>query len=249
MTRPILLLLSLFLYNTKAQDRIQPATFLQAIQGGEIDVIVDVRSRGEWSTGHVENATLIEDLASAEFPNIDVLLGCETCTLAVMCRSGARATDAITRLQTEYGFNGTIYNALGTHQWEMEGYPLVLTVESRIPPCSSTTVGTCQRAMTQNVVPGGAGGTPAFSLTAMPAPSPVDAPLDDDVNATSATNTTDLPSTAPTTKPGPSVLSVIEGEGAASVSKAQEADSSSSKHIVAGAILAFQVVFGFLCFV
>ncbi len=250
------LLLSVFLCSVYAQDRLQPSAFFQAIQDGEIDVIVDVRSRGEWSTGHVENATLVENLASADFPPIEILRGCETCTLAIMCRSGARATDAITRLQNEFGFNGTLYNALGTHQWELEGFPLVTTTESKTPPCSTTSaVGVCQGATTQALV---GGATPEFSLTATPAVTPIDDIfLNEDFNSTNTPSTTNAtsntdspsatPSDSPTSKPGPSVMNIQEEEGA-TVSTAQKADSSTTKHFLTRSIVAINVLVWLGCY-
>ena len=60
------------------------------------------------------------------------------------CRSGNRAGVAIDLL-LESGFNGTIYNGLGTSQWTAAGYPLV-TTESVLPKCSAKQEATKRQA-------------------------------------------------------------------------------------------------------
>lgn len=110
------------------------ATFKQYIDDPtKLDVIVDVRSFAEWQTGHIEGATLVENLASLGATPAD-LAGCEYCNIAVYCRSGNRARLALTKLIAA-GFRGRLYNGLGTFQWTNAGYPLVNT-PSVIPPCT-----------------------------------------------------------------------------------------------------------------
>jgi len=48
-------------------------------------------------------------------------------------------------LLLESGFNGTIYNGLGTSQWTAAGYPLV-TTESVLPKCSAKQEATNRQA-------------------------------------------------------------------------------------------------------
>ena len=106
----------------RAQIRLTSEEFYQGIQDGIFTAVVDVRTLSEWEDGHIENATLVENLASTG--SMDPLLGCESCTLGIYCRSGARAGQAITRL-IDAGFQGTLYNGLGTSGWVAAGYPLV----------------------------------------------------------------------------------------------------------------------------
>ena len=116
------------------------ARLLRGSQKELFNVIVDVRAQSEWNDGHIENATLVENLASTG--PAELLLGCENCTIAVYCRSGARARDAIIRLQTVYNFQGEISNAFGVNQWTDAGYPLVMD-DSVAPPCNVTQDETC----------------------------------------------------------------------------------------------------------
>ena len=113
-----------------------PQEFFNGIQDGLFDAIVDVRTVEEFNTGHIENATLVANLASTA-DKASRLIGCETCTLAIYCRSGARAASAIDRLRNELGFNeATLYNGLGTSQWTDAGFPLV-TTPSVDAPCTN----------------------------------------------------------------------------------------------------------------
>lgn len=106
-------------------------------EGGWFDAIIDVRSASEFASGHIENATLIESLAS--FGTDDQvstpadLAGCEYCNLVVYCQSGGRASQAIIILR-EAGFRGRLWNGQGTTQWTAAGYPLVDT-DSMDPVC------------------------------------------------------------------------------------------------------------------
>jgi phage shock protein E len=119
----------------RAQRDLTAQEFYQAIQDGTFTAIVDVRTMSEWNDGHIENATLVENLASTG--PIDPLLGCESCVLGIYCRSGARAGDAITRLIAA-GFQGTLYNGQGTNNWVAAGHPLV-TGDSVDAPCAGQT--------------------------------------------------------------------------------------------------------------
>lgn len=125
-----------------AQEVLSPEIFFAGIQNGDFDAVIDVRSESEWvSVGHIDNATLVANLAiSGTTP--DSIMGCKDCTIAVYCQSGNRAGQAIVRLQTEFGFMGTLYNALGVSQWKEAGYPLVYT-DSVTPPCEASECVSC----------------------------------------------------------------------------------------------------------
>lgn len=125
---------------------LEPEEFFLGIQNGEYDAIFDVRTEDEWLEGHIENATHIENLATTGAPSSEIIMGCSKkgCTIAVYCAVGVRAATAITRLQTIFGFTGTIYNARGVNQWTEAGYPLVTTEESTIPPCANNKCDSCK---------------------------------------------------------------------------------------------------------
>lgn len=116
-----------------SQDVLTPDECYRDIQQGTFDAVIDVRNLDEWNAGHLEHATFVQDLASTGTP--ERILNCHSCTLAVYCRSGSRAGTAIQRLQTEYGFQGKLYNCLGVSQWEDANYSLVQT-ESLEAPCT-----------------------------------------------------------------------------------------------------------------
>ena len=134
----------LIMGGVSAQVELEPDAFWAGMEQGEYDAVIDVRTLEEWNEGHIANATLIENLASDG--TADDIVGCKACTIAVYCRSGRRAGEAIVRLQTEYGFTGTLYNALGVSQWTEAGYPLVTPTEddSTIPPCALFTCDSCR---------------------------------------------------------------------------------------------------------
>lgn len=116
--------------------------YIDKINGGfvSVDVLIDVRSISEFNAGHIENATLLQNLnqyvigsngtttssmgESIASP-LDII-GCQYCTIVVYCRSGSRAGQAIQILRRA-GFKGQLINGLGTQQWTDAGYALVST--------------------------------------------------------------------------------------------------------------------------
>jgi rhodanese-related sulfurtransferase len=230
----LLVLLGCSVSSAQEVETLTAQSLYNGMQEGLFSAVIDVRSEMEWNSGHMENATLVADLGSAESPLISLLSGCETCTLAVTCRSGARASAAIYRLQTEFNFTGTLYNGMGTSQWTMSGFPLVKT-ESVTPPCAGSSSGSCARQQqgldttttTTNITaptaaptgspPVAAVTSPGFSLTAGPTLKPVidedefgdDGFWDDFTNATDndnddSTNQTIRPSAMPSVSPSTS---------------------------------------------
>lgn len=117
---------------------LSPQAFFEGIQQGRFDAIVDVRSLEEWNEGHIAGATLVESLASpvVASPRLDALVGCEYCSLALYCRTGARAAQAI-RVLRDAGFQGRLHNAMGVSSWVEAGYPLTTEAPSIVPPCHS----------------------------------------------------------------------------------------------------------------
>lgn len=136
-----LLILGVYLPLSASQTIIQPDELAQGIETERWGAVLDVRTKAEWDTGHIETATLVEALSSTA-ENAYLIDGCQglSCEIAVYCRSGNRAGAAIARLQSELGFgNVTLYNALGTSQWTAAGYPLVFD-ESVVPDCANSSI-------------------------------------------------------------------------------------------------------------
>ena len=74
-------------------------------------VVVDVRTRGEYDAGHIENAVLVpNESIGSEMPEA---LPDKEATLLIYCRSGRRSKDAAQKLlalgyQNVYDFGGVI---------------------------------------------------------------------------------------------------------------------------------------------
>ena len=118
-----LLLLSLFLTScssggSSAITNVDAITFLAKAQSGNVQVI-DVRTYGEFASGHLQGALNI-DVESGAFDsgiaNLD-----KTATYALYCRSGRRSTLAAERM-AEAGFTNIInFNAGGFDQLAAAG--------------------------------------------------------------------------------------------------------------------------------
>jgi len=112
--------------------------FKEMIDNGSFSAVIDVRRKDEWDVGHIAGATFMENLglfgSVGQVSTPEDLAGCEYCSIAAYCRSGARAQGALTILR-DNGFKGNLYNGQGTSQWESAGYPLVQT-DSATPPCT-----------------------------------------------------------------------------------------------------------------
>lgn len=122
----------------EAQRTISPEDFYNGIQNSLFDAIIDVRTQNEWDSGHIPNATHMENLQMMDLPPLPSMLdgNCNSraMTVVVYCRSGNRARSAIWKLK-DAGFKGTLLNGQGVSQWQGGGYNLVMT-KSQNPPCS-----------------------------------------------------------------------------------------------------------------
>lgn len=96
--------------------RLTSEEFKEKIDNNLLDVIVDVRTRGEWEQGRIPGATFLERLnrfnQSDQVATPSDLAGCEFCDIGVYCQSGNRAGTAIQILMAN-GFKGHLYNGLG----------------------------------------------------------------------------------------------------------------------------------------
>jgi rhodanese-related sulfurtransferase len=123
--------------------------YQRAFVEGSVDAIVDVRTRSEWESGHIEGAFFLENLGDAgtasEITSLLDLAGCEYCEIIVYCQSGNRAGRALLKLEAA-GFQ-KLSNGQGTVQWQTNGYTLVTTpsVASKCTTNPNKTA-TCQAA-------------------------------------------------------------------------------------------------------
>jgi len=134
------------------QEKLTVKQFREGLKEGKFDAVVDVRTTAEWEyIGHIPNATFVPRL-NTPIGDPSPLKGCENCTLAVYCHSGVRAAKAITKLKTQYGFHGKLYNALGVMQWQDEGHKLVHT--SSLPAACNRTndiCNNCDNCLSKNI--------------------------------------------------------------------------------------------------
>ena len=92
---------------------------------GRFAVLVDVRTQSEWDAGHLPNATFIESMnTNGDTSRLD---GCQSCPVAVYCRSGSRSKAAADILEAD-GFT-EVYDVLGINQWTAAGIALVSTAD------------------------------------------------------------------------------------------------------------------------
>ena len=86
-------------------------------------VILDVRTPGEFSEGHLANAINIDFYADTFRQEMNQLERGKT--YLIYCRRGVRS-DRTLRMMQEMGFR-RVYNLLGgTTRWQQEGFPTVL---------------------------------------------------------------------------------------------------------------------------
>ena len=79
-------------------------------------VVVDVRTREEYESGHIENAVLVPNVSiGSEMPEA---LPDKEATLLVYCRSGRRSKDAAQKL-LELGYQ-SVYDFGGVIDWPYE---------------------------------------------------------------------------------------------------------------------------------
>jgi len=83
-------------------------------------ILIDVRTPGEYNSGHIANSTLIDFLSPSFEDNINKLE--KNKTYLIYCRSGNRSASALKTMK-ELGFDN-VYNMLGgIILWEKESYP------------------------------------------------------------------------------------------------------------------------------
>jgi phage shock protein E len=98
---------------------ISPAEVFEIMENSQDYLIVDVRTKSEYDTGHLEGAMLlpVQELEDRmdELPADRPII--------VYCRSGARSRSAA-EILVENGF-AMVYDMGGISSWEAEGYPVV----------------------------------------------------------------------------------------------------------------------------
>lgn len=85
-------------------------------------VVLDVRSSGEFMTGHIANALNI-DVEGMTFDG-DISKLDKAATYAVYCRSGRRSEIAVGKMK-DAGFKNLFNLTSGVQEWQAAGLPLV----------------------------------------------------------------------------------------------------------------------------
>ena len=120
---PMLLLLAACGGSTVKVNNLNADAFASDINNAGV-VVVDVRSAGEFATGHIQNAINI-DVESANFDTKIAKLD-KTVEYAVYCHSGRRSTIAAEKM-SKAGFEKITNLNGGVISWQAAGYPLVLS--------------------------------------------------------------------------------------------------------------------------
>lgn len=119
---PMLLLLAACGASTVKVNNLNADAFASDINNPGV-VIVDVRSAGEFATGHIQNAINI-DVESANFDTKIAKLD-KSVEYAVYCHSGRRSAIAAEKMSNA-GFEKITNLNGGVISWQAAGYPLVL---------------------------------------------------------------------------------------------------------------------------
>ena len=110
---------------------ITPPELNHLLTTGSTAVLLDVRTPGEFATGHVPGAKLIplDDLDPSTFLRQS---GANSQPIYVLCQSGGRACKAIEKFQRA-GFNGCVLVEGGTAAWIAAGLPVERSASRVLP--------------------------------------------------------------------------------------------------------------------
>lgn len=119
-----LVVVSLFLAacGSSAATRVDAQGFATTVSDPAV-VVLDVRTPGEFASGHLANAINI-DVEGAGF-DADIANLDKTKTYAVYCRSGNRSQVAVSKM-TDAGFTNIVELESGINGWIAAGLPLVI---------------------------------------------------------------------------------------------------------------------------
>jgi rhodanese-related sulfurtransferase len=113
-----------------AAREIPPAAVKDGVDGGEIDLVVDVREPREWQQGHVPGALnvprgLLELKADPESPVADPALARREASVVLYCTKGPGARSLLAaETLSEMGFANVAVLAGGLNGWREAGLPV-----------------------------------------------------------------------------------------------------------------------------
>lgn len=101
-------------------ELISPAAYMsEFVNGGRQHVLIDVRTPGEFASGHIDNAINISvDTLASQLSQIPT-----DRPIILYCRSGNRSSQAA-RILRQAGYT-QVYDLGGIIRWQAEGYALV----------------------------------------------------------------------------------------------------------------------------
>lgn len=101
-------------------QHVQAVEFNELIEKGS-GQLIDIRTPGEYNSGHIKGAVMIDFYAPTYKNGIDKLD--KSKPLYIYCRSGSRSSKSIKLLQ-ELGFTEVVNLRYGIIDWQKSGYSL-----------------------------------------------------------------------------------------------------------------------------
>lgn len=132
--------------STSAQEKVlSMAEFKAGIDSNSYDMVIDVRSQSEWDEGHIPTAIHVpmsafsEDELWKKMEEAGFSCQKSCATIVAHCKRGVKSKEALTALR-KMGFEGTLYDGMGTQNWLDAGYELTTEDDSVEPVCASSDI-------------------------------------------------------------------------------------------------------------
>ena len=106
--------------SSQSRSSLKPQDFSEKIKADSV-LILDVRTPGEYSKGHIKNSMLIDYLDDSFAERVSKLD--KNKTVYVYCHSGGRSSEAQQEMQKQ-GFRNVINLEGGITAWEKAGLPV-----------------------------------------------------------------------------------------------------------------------------
>ncbi len=104
--------------------------FAQLLRNTKNPQIIDIRTPGEYASGHLKNAILINYYDRNFAKNIESAGLDKSRPVFIYCRSGHRSSDAIP-LFKKLGFKHIVNLAYGINEWKRLNLPLVKEIQKQ----------------------------------------------------------------------------------------------------------------------
>jgi thioredoxin len=144
----IIAFLSALLFETRAQtvQEVNAAKFKELTTQKDM-LILDVRTEGEYTRGHIKGSTLIDLSSPSAADRLNLLQ--KNKTVLIYCLSGSRST-VVAQYMQKQGFS-KIYNlTYGLMDWNRQGFPLEQSNQVMASSGTSYTEQTFNKLLTDN---------------------------------------------------------------------------------------------------